>query len=296
MFQMYYKPGQLRRNLTCALILACLIFLPLRITSAKEDPASAAFKAMNIELIGVLQSHARAKALVRMNGQQNEILIGQGDLLSGYTLKEVQTDQLTFIRGTSKINLQMQNSQLLKPSLKMKTYTANYSGSNHFHPTSKSSRWKSASASTPRKVRSASKSARPSFIRPMQGWVSSKYGPRRRPRSSGGYGSFNHQGIDIAAPHGSPVYAAADGVVKARGYDGSGKGRYIIIRHSGGYETSYFHLSRQYVSKGDTIRAGKRIGREGNTGNSTGAHLHFEIRKNRVPIDPSLFISSLRKR
>ncbi len=91
---------------------------------------------------------------------------------------------------------------------------------------------------------------------------------------------------------GAPIYSAADGTVKSAGSEG-GYGRAVRIVHGDGTVTVYGHMSRLLVSAGDRVSAGQQIGKEGNTGQSTGPHLHFEVRVNGTPIDP---LSWLRKR
>lgn len=106
---------------------------------------------------------------------------------------------------------------------------------------------------------------------PGYGRLSSDWGGKRR-----------HNGIDIPAPKGTPIVAAADGVVVATnssGY-GSGWGYYVKISHGNGYETMYAHLSKVLVSPGQTVKAGQEIGKMGSTGRSTGSHLHFGTSKN----------------
>jgi murein DD-endopeptidase MepM/ murein hydrolase activator NlpD len=95
-----------------------------------------------------------------------------------------------------------------------------------------------------------------------------------------------HTGIDIAAPMGAPIYAAADGVVVSAGWNLGGYGNRTIIAHSGGYTTTYNHQSAILVSAGDTVRQGQLIGQIGSTGYSTGPHLHFEILLNDGFQDP----------
>ncbi|GAB4493436.1 MAG: hypothetical protein Fur0016_29390 [Anaerolineales bacterium] len=96
-----------------------------------------------------------------------------------------------------------------------------------------------------------------------------------------------HYGIDIAAVEGAPIYAAASGVViKAAGGWNSGYGNYIVIDHCNGYTTLYAHLSAINVSVGTVVGRGAVIGASGNTGNSFGAHLHFEVRLNGAYINP----------
>ena len=94
-----------------------------------------------------------------------------------------------------------------------------------------------------------------------------------------------HTGIDLRASSGTKVFAANGGSVTTSGYS-SAWGNYIIISHGGGITTLYAHLSKRSVSKGDKVKQGSVIGYSGNTGYSTGAHLHFEIDKNGVSYDP----------
>jgi Flp pilus assembly pilin Flp len=96
-----------------------------------------------------------------------------------------------------------------------------------------------------------------------------------------------HHAIDIAAPVGVPIYAAASGqVVKAGFTEYPGYGRMIVIRHGNGYQTLYGHLSASYVHVGEHVAGGEVIGRMGSTGRSTGSHLHFEIAKESWLLDP----------
>ncbi|HEV3103266.1 MAG TPA: peptidoglycan DD-metalloendopeptidase family protein [Candidatus Dormibacteraeota bacterium] len=99
-----------------------------------------------------------------------------------------------------------------------------------------------------------------------------------------------HTGIDLVEPFGSPVYAADDGVVALVGSSSSGYGNYVVIAHSGGLDTLYGHLATSLVKVGDRVTQGQPVGMEGSTGNSTGAHLHFELRINQKPVDPSPYL------
>jgi murein DD-endopeptidase MepM/ murein hydrolase activator NlpD len=117
---------------------------------------------------------------------------------------------------------------------------------------------------------------------PANGRFSSGFGMRRHPIL--GYVRM-HKGIDIAAPWGSPVFAASDGVVQTAGR-ASGYGNLIRINHGGIYGTGYGHLSRIYVRPGEHVRRGQRIGAVGNEGLSTGPHLHYELYKNGVAVNP----------
>jgi murein DD-endopeptidase MepM/ murein hydrolase activator NlpD len=111
------------------------------------------------------------------------------------------------------------------------------------------------------------------------------------------YGSYAHfhTGIDMSGPEGLPVLAADDGVVILAGgtyVNGAlvGYGNYVVVAHTGGLTTLYGHLLRVAVREGDRITQGQVLGSEGSTGNSTGAHLHFELRQGTTPIDPAPFL------
>ncbi|MGR4065624.1 MAG: murein hydrolase activator EnvC family protein [Vulcanimicrobiaceae bacterium] len=121
------------------------------------------------------------------------------------------------------------------------------------------------------------------FSWPVSGTITSPFGWRRNP--FGGAPEF-HQGLDIAAPSGTTVTAAASGtIIMAQWY--GGYGNYILIDHGGGYSTGYGHLSAMYVSSGQQVARGQAIGAVGSTGESTGPHLHFEVRINGKPVDPA---------
>jgi murein DD-endopeptidase MepM/ murein hydrolase activator NlpD len=106
------------------------------------------------------------------------------------------------------------------------------------------------------------------------------------------YGSYPHfhTGIDMVAPFGSPVFAADDGVVALVGATSTGYGHYVVIAHAGGFDTLYGHLSTALVSVGQVVSQGTPVGLEGSTGNSTGPHLHFELRVNQRPVDPTPYL------
>lgn len=97
-----------------------------------------------------------------------------------------------------------------------------------------------------------------------------------------------HRGIDIKVYVGDTIRAAFSGKVRIVKYDGGGYGKYIVIRHNNGLETIYGHLSKQLVSENQNVRAGDVIGLGGNTGRSTGSHLHFETRFCGFALNPAL--------
>jgi murein DD-endopeptidase MepM/ murein hydrolase activator NlpD len=105
----------------------------------------------------------------------------------------------------------------------------------------------------------------------------------------GGYPHF-HTGIDLVEPFGAPVYAADDGIVALVGNSSSGYGNYVVIAHAGGLQTLYGHLSTALVNVGQAVTQGTVVGLEGSTGNSTGPHLHFELRINQKPVNPAPYL------
>ncbi|MBC7092399.1 M23 family metallopeptidase [Candidatus Bipolaricaulota bacterium] len=120
------------------------------------------------------------------------------------------------------------------------------------------------------------------FVWPARGPISSPFGPRVHPIYR--VPSF-HSGVDIALPEGTTVYAAAPGRVVEADWHG-GYGLLVVIDHGNGYTTYYGHLSRLLVFPGQFVEAGQPIARSGNTGLSTGPHLHFEVRQGDNPVDP----------
>lgn len=128
----------------------------------------------------------------------------------------------------------------------------------------------------------------PTYIKPISGGrVSSNFGSRSAPTKGA---STNHKGIDWAVPIGTAVVASNAGVVTKAGW-GSGYGYVVYIKHADGRETRYGHLSKVLVKAGQTVSQGQRIALSGNTGRSTGPHLHFEIRINGTAVNPLKYLS-----
>lgn len=121
---------------------------------------------------------------------------------------------------------------------------------------------------------------------PTRGWMTSTFGMRNSPFS----GQIKmHEGIDIAARIGTPIYAAADGIVSQSRHE-EGYGKLVVIDHGYGYKTYYAHTSKFYVKVGQRVKRGDLVAAVGNTGSSTGAHLHYEVRLNGVPLNPKKFL------
>jgi murein DD-endopeptidase MepM/ murein hydrolase activator NlpD len=122
---------------------------------------------------------------------------------------------------------------------------------------------------------------------PVRGWVTSRFGSRLSPFS----GIIKpHEGLDIAAQTGTPVVATADGVVVKAGF-GTGYGNMVELHHGYGMKTLYAHNSRLNVKAGQRVRRGEVIAYAGDSGSSTGPHLHYEVRLNGLPVNPAKYLN-----
>ena len=121
---------------------------------------------------------------------------------------------------------------------------------------------------------------------PVVGRITSSFGERSDPM--GGEGEF-HRGIDISAPYGEPVHATADGTVESAGTV-SGYGREILLDNGHSIQTLYAHLSSVIVGPGETVERGQIIGYVGQSGRSTGPHLHYEIHVHNTPVNPHRYM------
>ena len=120
-------------------------------------------------------------------------------------------------------------------------------------------------------------------VRPVTGIITSRYGANESIRD------HTHKGIDIGAPNGTDIKAAAKGIISYSGWMG-GYGYLVIIDHENGIQTYYGHCSKLYVEVGNQVEAGDVIAAVGSTGYSTGNHLHFEIRKDGAQINPQRYV------
>jgi murein DD-endopeptidase MepM/ murein hydrolase activator NlpD len=123
-------------------------------------------------------------------------------------------------------------------------------------------------------------------IWPAKGWISSSFGNRISPFTNE---KEFHSGMDICAKFHSPIVAPADGVVVGTGTD-YGYGRFIRISHGYGLKTVYGHLDKTHVKSGQRVKRGQEIGMVGNTGRSTGPHVHYEVHVNGLPVNPHRYI------
>ncbi|MGQ0549239.1 MAG: LysM peptidoglycan-binding domain-containing M23 family metallopeptidase [Armatimonadota bacterium] len=119
------------------------------------------------------------------------------------------------------------------------------------------------------------------FLWPTRGIITSRFGWRRYRR--------HHEGIDLASPHGTPIYATRDGIVEYSGVR-NGYGQVVYVDHGGGLVTVYGHASELLVAAGQRVKRGQMIARVGCTGVCTGAHVHFEVRINGVAVNPLQYL------
>jgi murein DD-endopeptidase MepM/ murein hydrolase activator NlpD len=121
---------------------------------------------------------------------------------------------------------------------------------------------------------------------PARGWVTSDFGVRLDPYTAE---RMMHRGLDIATAQGQPVHSPSDGTVVFAGTEG-GYGKVLVIDHGYGVKTRFGHLSEIFVRLGERVKRGARVAAVGNTGRSTGPHLHYEVRVNGIPENPRKFI------
>jgi murein DD-endopeptidase MepM/ murein hydrolase activator NlpD len=123
-------------------------------------------------------------------------------------------------------------------------------------------------------------------LKPTNGWYSSGFGLRNSPFTNK---PAMHEGLDLANHVGSTIVATASGIVTYAG-PRPGYGNLVTIDHGYGIQTQYGHISKSYVKVGDKVKRGQRIAAVGNTGRSTGPHVHYEVRVNGIPVDPYFYI------
>jgi murein DD-endopeptidase MepM/ murein hydrolase activator NlpD len=166
---------------------------------------------------------------------------------------------------------------------KITTATPDASGKFPPQPTAKATQVQKTSASLPQvaqKVPARAGSGR--FMRPVDGKVISKYGPKD--------GGLHNDGINIKAARGTAVRAAENGVVAYAGNELQGYGNLVLIRHADRYMTAYAHMEKIIVKKGETVKVGQSIGTVGSTGQVDSPQLHFEVRRGTQALNPDLYL------
>lgn len=270
------------------------------------------FQELNLQLSGIAGAGASAECSIKHPGAAQPMTYHIGDVIGGYRVQSIEKGSVCFernglrfwlkpekpltIKADPSANLKVrqdlmaeiesakaipQGPETIVAGVQLKSRTKKYGAARVVQDAGGTPARRSTRVASAAGARSSS-----TFALPMSGQMTSGYGYRRHPM---GGGEKFHHGIDIANKEGSDVGAAAAGTVSRVGYNGS-YGRYIIVTHGGGYETLYAHLSRQLVRSGQEVDQGQIIGREGDTGRSTGPHLHFEIHKNGHSVDPESYV------
>ena len=188
-------------------------------------------------------------------------------------LKEKQSSNIEQIAISEKYETNLQNFTSVDDAVKL-LYT---------EPVKTATNTVTNKVDTSYKVSSTKVNLGISLIRPISGIITSRFGASTRIRAS------NHTGLDISASTGTPIKAAASGTVTFSGRKGS-YGYMVVLSHGNGVQTYYGHCSKLYVSAGQTVSQGDVIAAVGSTGNSTGPHLHLEIRVNGVAYNPQNYL------
>ena len=188
-------------------------------------------------------------------------------------LKEKQSSNIEQIAISEKYETNLQNFTSVDDAVKL-LYT---------EPVKTATNTVTNKVDTSYKVSSTKVNLGISLIRPISGIITSRFGASSRIRAS------NHTGLDISASTGTPIKAAASGTVTFSGRKGS-YGYMVVLSHGNGVQTYYGHCSKLYVSAGQTVSQGDVIAAVGSTGNSTGPHLHLEIRVNGVAYNPQNYL------
>jgi murein DD-endopeptidase MepM/ murein hydrolase activator NlpD len=265
--------------------------------SAKVEQVRADFEKLGLEMVGMTTFMGETSAFIRTKPGELPQRFDVGDHIGPYRIISIQNAYVIFENSGVQLWLPLGERDALDddaPSssraashkaaaseLKVKTRnykTASVVPMNGFLPAARG--------------RAVASSGPVTFMMPMKGVVTSHFGYRKQP--IGGARRY-HRGVDIAAPYGTPIQAAAAGRVTKVSRSWA-KGLNIEIQHAGGYMTAYFHLHKAAVKPGQTVAKGELIAYEGNSGNSTGPHLHFEIHKNGQPVNPALYVRELNGR
>ncbi len=273
------------------------------------------FDALGVTMAGMATFMGESSVFLKYRGQNDQVICGVGQIIGGFKIVSIQPGYTVFERDGGRIWLAVGDSA---GRVENATPAPSPQSAPEEDPLFVPIRNKSANSRT--KVltkayketldsdgltqesdapafRSGSRPAQASmqdgrFMMPVRGFVTSPFGYRKAP--TGGARKY-HQGIDLQGGEGSPVVAAAGGTVVSVSYSWA-KGNNVLVQHADGYETAYFHFSKVAVKTGQKVRQGDVLGFEGDTGIATGPHLHFEIHKNGVPVDPALYLKGLTSR
>ena len=286
-------------------------FMPHSQISTLEDAVAEVTKDRAVREIHVVQSGDTLSTIAEKYGLTLEELISMNDLLEDENSLIRQGDELTITVPRPELSVAFKMQELYEEDYQAETIyknndswfanrqeTVQEAQEGHRRVVAQVSYVDGKSrgtevikedvikASVPRIIERGTKPL-PTYIWPTSGgYITSGFGGRSAPKAGA---STYHQGIDIGVPTGTSVTASCAGTVSVAGWQG-GYGNLVCIRHDDGRETRYGHLSRIEVRVGQYVQQGQRIALSGNTGNSTGPHLHFEIRIGGVAYNPLTYL------
>lgn len=214
--------------------------------------------------------------IARLYGVPVSQIVSVNKLAAPYQLRQGQILRIPSTVSRTSIAVNTPPAQI-RPTVPSSTVTATGAQQPSLSPV------RTASAATAAPVIAADIApSRAGFIWPVRGKVISSYGPKA--------GHLHNDGINIAAPRGAAVAAAADGTVAYVGNDLASYGNLVLIRHANGLVTAYAHLDRVQVSRGDIVKRGQAIGTVGSTGTVANPQLHFEVRRGIESLNPAKYL------
>jgi murein DD-endopeptidase MepM/ murein hydrolase activator NlpD len=294
-----------RLRVDLAIVQACLVAAILGMIAPPAQSATTPPN-LNIRIIGTASFQGRFTAYIEDQNTQEPAFYRVGDPIYGYKITEISASGVTVSKAGQAYVVPFQSAAL------------------HARVTGDDNKVVVANTYLPDKPPPARPNYYLASVPVPKGTEWDKYTPVRRPaqgggevassgsglfsmplrnykRMSSGYGYRNHpirggrrmhSGMDLAARKGTPIYAAAAGTVTWSGWRG-GYGKCVTIDHQNQYQSIYGHCSTLHAQAGDNVDRGDLIGYVGSTGNSTGPHLHFEVRKNNDPVNPQRFLPDL---
>lgn len=296
---------------------------PLRRTPAiYEDPSGhnkqvtlLEFGELGLRMVGMASFNNKVSVFIQQPGLPDQMIYEVGAVIGGFKIIDIQPEYTVFEKSGTNVWLALgapadedegvdveSEEDLSFAEVEHKRRPTGVKNRTNAYDTAEIvdelPGSKAASRPSPRRSRDSETtvlaSAAPGgrFMLPMEGRVTSRFGYRKSPV---GGGRTYHNGVDLAAPARSRILSSAAGrVIKvSRSW---AKGLNVLIQHANGFSTAYFHLSKVEVDEGEVVRQGQLIGLEGSSGQSTGPHLHFEIHKDGVAVDPALYLSELSRR
>lgn len=288
----------------------CALAMMLIVSSQAADNSLPPPADLHVRIVGTASFQGKFTALIEDLNTHTDAFYKVGDPIYGYKIAEISAEGVklqkngttSYLAFDSQVASERSGASGTSQEVAAITPQSTTAGPNFYTDTGDKSttRWdlftpkKEQEAKRPSLAGKATASAtasRTRFALPVKSYrrFSSPFGYRKHPL---GGGSKMHKGIDLAANRGTRILAADSGVVKFAGWKG-GYGYCVIIDHQNGYETLYGHCSKLLADVGDNVTRGDLIAEVGSTGASTGNHLHFEVHKNGVAVNPVQYLPKL---